>query len=182
MEQTFSIQGSLAARAQLHLLVLPGRLIGQILLKFLVGGLHLCQNAVRELVEQYEHVAEISAADHSRLAVHVVVVGESLQQRAYLPEDFLAVLPLGESDLMRNLLDRLFGIGAIMELRTSLRQLYILFLFDLILSHSRTCRSFEQCFANKSLDLSLAEVLRTAFGEVPGGFFDSISLADKKTS
>ena len=179
MEQTFSIQGSLAARAQLHLLVLPGRLIGQILLKFLVGGLHLGQDAIRELVEQYEHVAEIGAADHSRLAVHVVVVSEGLQQRAYLPEGFLAVLPLGESDRMRNLLDRLFRIGAVMELRTSLRQLYILILFDLVLNHSR---SFEKCFANKSLDLSLAEALRTAFGELPGGFLDSISLADKKTS
>ena len=182
MEQTFSIQGSLAARAQLHLLVLPGRLIGQILLKFLVGGLHLGQDAIRELVEQYEHVAEIGAADHSRLAVHVIVVSEGLQQRAYLPEGFLAVLPLGESDRMRNLLDRLFRIGAVMELRTSLRQLYILFLFDLVLNHSRSCRSFEKCFANKSLDLSLAEALRTAFGELPGGFLDSISLADKKTS
>ena len=134
-------------------------------------------------MEQYEHVAEIGAADHGRLAVHIVVVGEGLQQRAYLPENFLAVLPLGESYRMRNLLDRLFGISAVKELQASLRQFYILFLFALILNHRcRSCRSFEKCFANKSLDLSLAEALRAAFGELPGGFFDSISLADKKTS
>ena len=84
---------------------------------------------------------------------------------------------------MRNLLDRLFGISAVEELRASLRQFYILFLFALILNHRcRYCRSFEKRFANKSLDLSLAEALRAAFGELPGGFFDSISLADKKTS
>ena len=142
LQQTFSIQGSLAARAQLHFHFFR-RLIDQILLKFFVGGLDLGQNAIRELVEQDECVAEIGAADHRRLTIHVFVAGEGLQQCADLPEGFLAVRPLGESDRIRDLLDRLFGISAVKELRTSLRQLYFLFLYCLLLNHSRSCLIFE---------------------------------------
>ena len=86
------------------------------MLELLVGGLDFGQNAIGELMEEYEYIAEIGATDHGRFAVHVLVKREGFKQVAYLPEDFFAVLPIGESDFIRNLPDGLFSITTIEKL------------------------------------------------------------------